>query len=239
MGKDKLKKFEAIKNYHNVFEPVISFTERQDFEMKGVWGEKYFQNENPIILELGCGKGEYTVALSQKYQDKNFIGIDIKGARIWRGATTAVEKNIKNVAFLRTRVDLLDTYFAENEVSEIWLTFPDPQPVKQQKRLSSAFFLNLYREVLINNGVIHLKTDSKLLHFYTAKLLEFNKIIPNISTDNLYHSGINDDILSVRTHYEKIFMEKGKNITYLNFNLDKNVVIEEIERITDKDIKET
>jgi len=236
MSKGKLQRYAAIKTYDNVFEPEILFNFQTDYELKGKWNLEYFKNNNPIVLELGCGKGEYSIGLAEKYPNKNFIGIDIKGARIWRGAKTALETNLKNVAFLRTRIDLLDSYFQENEVSEIWITFPDPQPIKQRKRLTSAFFLNLYQKILIRNGIIHLKTDSKLLHFYTKKILQKNIVIPNVSTDDLYHSHAADDILGIKTHYEKLFLAKGKKITYINFNLPSQNQFVEIDRITNKDV---
>jgi len=227
MGKRKLQKFAAIKTYKNVFEPEISFTFQTDYELKGKWNEEYFKNNNPIVLEVGCGKGEYSIGLAEKYPEKNFIGIDIKGARIWRGAKTALETDLMNVAFIRTRIDLLDSYFSENEVSEIWITFPDPHPSSQKKRLTSSFFLNIYKKILINNGLIHLKTDSKLLHFYTKTLLIENNITTNVATDNLYHSHAADEILGIKTYFEKKFLEQGKKITYLNFNLPlKNEIVE-------------
>jgi len=233
MPKRKLLKFAEIKTFANVFQPEIKINLQTDFELKGKWAEKYFGNENQIVLELGCGKGEYTVGLAEKYPQKNFIGIDIKGARIWRGAKTAIEKKLNNVAFVRTKIDIINSFFSENEVDEIWITFPDPQPTKQNKRLSSAYFINYYRKILKNCGIVHLKTDSRLLHFYTLKLLENNNINPIFSTHNLYNSGYSDDILSIKTHYEQIFLNEGKNITYIKFELDKNKVINEIDKFTE------
>jgi len=236
MAKRKLEKFEQIKTFSNVFEPEIKINLQTDFELKGNWKKNYFKNENPIVLELGCGKGEYSVGLAIKYPEKNFIGIDIKGARIWRGAKTALEQKLNNVIFIRTKIDLINSFFSENEVDEIWITFPDPQPTKQKKRLSSAYFLNFYQKILKNNGLVHLKTDSRLLHFYTLKLLNNNSITPLVSTDNLYNSEYHNEILGIKTHYEQIFVNQGKNITYLKFLLKKDIEIIDIEKYTENDV---
>ena len=168
MGKDKLRRFEAIKSFDNVFEPV----REQDFEHSGKWNENIFKNQNPIVLELGCGKGEYSVGLGTLFSDKNYIGVEIKGNRIYIGAREAIDKNLNNVAFLRTRIDYIDSYFKENEVDEIWLTFSDPQPNKPRKRLTSTLFINRYRKFLKPGGLIHLKTDSSVLFDSTMEQIK-------------------------------------------------------------------
>ena len=228
MGKGKLAKFADMASYENVFQYPFSVVEHVPFEMKGHWREQYFHNDHPIVLELGCGKGEYTVALSAANPERNFIGIDIKGARIWNGAKKALEGNIKNAGFLRTRIDMIDNFFGAEEVSEIWITFADPQPKKQNKRLTSAYFLNLYRKFMKQGAVINLKTDSRLLHFYTLELLKANHIEPIVHTDDLYNSPYLDDTLSIKTFYENMFLQEGKKITYLKFILDINKEIVEI-----------
>jgi tRNA (guanine-N7-)-methyltransferase len=236
MPKRKTEKYAQIKTFPNVLEPDIKINLENDFEFKGNWNSNYFKNSNPIILELGCGKGEYTIGLAEKFPEKNFIGIDIKGARIWRGSKIATEKNLKNVVFLRTKIDIINSFFAENEIDEIWITFPDPQPTKQNKRLSSAYFLKLYQKILKNKGIIHLKTDSRLLHFYTVKLLKTNNIDPIFISDNLYSSFYEDNILDIKTHYEQIFLDQGKDITYLKFTLNNKIDLIEIEKFTENDI---
>lgn len=200
----------------------------KDFEYKGKWSADFFHNNNGITLELGCGKGEYTVALSEIQPYMNFIGVDIKGARIWNGAKKALDNNIPNAGFLRTRIDMIDNFFAPNEVDEVWITFPDPQPKKQNKRLTSAHFLNIYRRFLKDGAVINLKTDSRLLHFYTLELLKANSILPLVATDDLYNSDCLDSILCIKTFYERSFLEQGKKITYLKFILESDKEIVEI-----------
>ena len=212
--------------FANVVQPAELMV--QNFEYKGKWSSDFFHNDHPLTLELGCGKGEYTVALSAANPERNFIGIDIKGARIWNGAKKALEGNIKNAGFLRTRIDMIDNFFGAEEVSEIWITFADPQPKKQNKRLTSAYFLNLYRKFMKQGAVINLKTDSRLLHFYTLELLKANHIEPIVHTDDLYNSPYLDDTLSIKTFYENMFLQEGKKITYLKFILDINKEIVEI-----------
>jgi len=174
-----------------------------------------------LVLELGCGKGEYTVALARKYPAKNFIGVDIKGARIWVGATDALQNHLTNVAFLRTRIEFIRSCFEQGELSEIWITFPDPQPQqsRENKRLTSERFLRSYREILQPEGIIHLKTDSESLFDFTCKIVESNHFRVLACTNDLYNSGYVDDILSVQTHYEKLFMNKGFTIKYLKFSV--------------------
>lgn len=217
MSKNKLEKFAQMATFRNVVQPEIT---TNNFEYKGCWSRNFFHNNNPITLELGCGKGEYTVALSEIQPYRNFVGVDIKGARIWNGAKKALDNNIENAGFLRTRIDMIDNFFGANEVDEIWITFPDPQPKKQNKRLTSAHFLNLYKKFLKDGGIINLKTDSRLLHYYTLELLKANNIVPIAYTDNLYNSDLLDSILCIKTFYENSFLQQGKNITYLKFMME-------------------
>lgn len=226
MSKNKLEKFAQMATFKNVVQPEELMV--KDFEYKGKWSADFFHNNNGITLELGCGKGEYTVALSEIQPYMNFIGVDIKGARIWNGAKKALDNNIPNAGFLRTRIDMIDNFFAPNEVDEVWITFPDPQPKKQNKRLTSAHFLNIYRRFLKDGAVINLKTDSRLLHFYTLELLKANSILPLVATDDLYNSDCLDSILCIKTFYERSFLEQGKKITYLKFILESDKEIVEI-----------
>ena len=226
MSKNKLAKFAEMATFSNVVQPEELMV--QNFEYKGCWCKDFFHNDNPLTLELGCGKGEYTVALGAANPSKNYIGIDIKGARIWKGAKQALDQNIQNAGFLRTRIDMIDNFFGAGEVSEIWITFADPQPKKQNKRLTSAYFLNLYRKFLKPGAVINLKTDSRLLHFYTLELLKANHIEPIVHTDDLYNSPYLDEKLSIKTFYENMFLQEGKKITYLKFTMDIDKTIVEI-----------
>ena len=229
MGKKKLVRFAEMDTFDHVVQAEFSEVFQKDYKLKGCWNSQFFQNDNPIILELGCGKGEYTVGLAKQNPDKNFIGIDIKGARMWRGAKTAADSGMKNVGFVRTRIDLINSFFAENEISEIWITFPDPQPKKHYKRLTSTRFLNYYQKLIRNNGIVHLKTDSQELYNYTKTLVEHNKLETEIYSDNLYNSNIVDPVLSIKTYYEQQFLQKGKPITYIKFKLDINKNLEEPE----------
>ena len=221
MAKNKLKRFDQMATYPNVISPKFDEVFRADFKLKGKWADEVFGNGHPLVLELGCGKGEYTVALARKYPEKNFIGVDIKGARMWVGATEALQNNMANVAFLRTRIEFIKSCFAPDELSEIWITFPDPQPQKsrENKRLTSSRYLQAYREIMQPEGIIHLKTDSQSLFEYTRKTVESNNFSILYSTDDLYNSGYVDDILSVQTYYEKMFTEKGFTIKYLKFTV--------------------
>jgi tRNA (guanine-N7-)-methyltransferase len=220
MGKGKLAKFADMASYPHVFEYPHSVAEQVPFEMKGRWREEFFKNDNPIVLELGCGKGEYAVGLARRYPDKNFIGVDIKGARMWTGASEAKAEGIENVAFLRTHIELITHFFAPGEVSEIWITFPDPQMKKTRKRLTSTRMLELYREILKENGIIHLKSDSPFLYTYTRAMVQENNFPILIDTDDLYNSGIDDDILGIKTFYEQQWLERGKSIKYIKFLLE-------------------
>ncbi len=223
MGKGKLAKFADMDSYDCVFQYPYSVISNDSFPMKGRWGEEYFHNSNPIVLELGCGKGEYTVELAHLYPDVNFIGVDIKGARMWTGATRAVTEGLKNVAFLRTNIEFIDSFFSENEVQEIWLTFSDPQMKNPRKRLTSTYFLNRYRRFLKDGGIVHLKTDSNFLFTYTSCLVDANKLPVLFRTTDLYHTeGLDEEtkrILSIQTYYEKMWMERGLNIKYQKFCL--------------------
>lgn len=233
MSKGKLAKFADMERYENVFQYPYSVIDNVPFEMKGKWRETFFKNNNPIVLELGCGKGEYTVELAKLYPDTNFIGVDIKGARMWTGATMALNQGLKNVAFLRTNIEIIDRFFQTDEVSEIWLTFSDPQMKNPRKRLSSTFFLERYRKFLVNNGTIHLKTDSNFLFTYTTYMVEHNKLPLLFHTTDLYHQeGIDDttkQILSIQTYYEKMWIERGLNIKYMKFSLPQDTQLTEPE----------
>ncbi len=227
MSKGKLAKFADMASYPHVFEYPFSVAENVPFEMKGRWHNDFFGNDNPIILELGCGRGEYSVGLARRFPGKNFIGVDIKGARMWSGATDSLNEGLKNVAFLRTNIEIIDRFFAPGEVSEIWLTFSDPQMKKATKRLTSTYFMERYRRFLVDNGVIHLKTDSNFMFTYTKYMVEHNRLPLEFITDDLYHSGLADDILSIRTYYEQQWLDRGLNIKYMKFRLPQTGTLEE------------
>ena len=227
MGKGKLAKFADMASYPHVFEYPYSVVDDVPFDMKGNWNRDFFKNDNPIVLELGCGRGEYTVGLARRYADKNFIGVDIKGARMWTGATEALNEGLKNAAFLRTNIEIIDRFFAPGEVSEIWLTFSDPQMKKATKRLTSTYFMERYRRFLVPGGVIHLKTDSNFMFTYTKYMIEANRLPVEFITDDLYHSGMDDDILSIRTYYEQQWLDRGLNIKYIKFRLPHEGVLQE------------
>ncbi|MFW6310270.1 MAG: tRNA (guanosine(46)-N7)-methyltransferase TrmB, partial [Prolixibacteraceae bacterium] len=191
-----------------------------DFHLKGNWANTFFKNDNPVVLELGCGKGEYTVELAEKNPEKNYIGTDIKGARLWKGAKEALEKQLKNVAFLRTNIEIIPQFFGENEIAEIWLTFPDPQMKKTRKRLTSTVFLNKYNTFLEKNGIIHLKTDSNFQFIYTSELVRLNNFNVVAKTDNLYESDLLNETLRIKTFYEKQWLSRGITIKYIAFRLN-------------------
>ena len=221
-SKNKLKRFKENETFSNLFQPSRETLLADQFEMKGRWHADYFKNNNPIVLELGCGKGEYTLALSERYPDKNFIGIDIKGARIWRGAKTALQEQRNNVAFIRMQIELIENAFASGEVSEIWITFPDPQiKYKRMKhRLTNPEFLKRYKNILVEDGLIHLKTDSEFLHGYTIGLLQgLGHEILMAHHDIYVNTEAPKEVVEVQTYYEKQFLQKGKAITYLKFKL--------------------
>ncbi len=225
-----------MKTFPHVFQPSFEEYFNTDYKLKGKWQEFFFKNQNPIILELGCGKGEYTVKLAQQFLNINFIGVDIKGARMWKGAKIALTEKMKNVAFLRTKIESIASFFAENEVSEIWLTFPDPQIKKLTKRLSSAFFLNQYQSFLQAEGCVHLKTDSELMFGFTKKLIRKNKLDIVLQTENLYAEYENHPILSIKTYYEAQYLARGLKIKYLKFRLNTNNKIENPEE--DKNLQQ-
>ena len=219
MSKGKLAKFADMAAFPHVFEYPFSVVDNVPFEMRGAWNERFFKNDHPIVLELGCGRGEYTVGLGRLFPGKNFIGVDIKGARMWSGAKESAETGMTNVAFLRTNIEIIDRFFAPGEVSEIWLTFSDPQMKKATKRLTSTYFMERYRRFLVDNGLIHLKTDSNFMFTYTRYMVEHNHLPVEVLTDDLYHSGLADEILSIRTYYEQQWLDRGLNIKYLRFRL--------------------
>ncbi|MDP4223466.1 MAG: tRNA (guanosine(46)-N7)-methyltransferase TrmB [Bacteroidota bacterium] len=245
MGKNKLMRWAELGTLNNVIQPDTSIPAGTDHSIKGRWNSEIFRNDNPVVLELACGKGEYTVGLAEIFPGRNFIGVDIKGARMWRGARIANEKCLTNVAFLRTRIEFINCFFASDEVHEIWIVFPDPFPGKKNsnKRLTCPWFLNIYRSFLKNKGVIHLKTDNAELFRYTSRLVEDNGIELLYSTND-FHSAIindrtgikrawecmpekNDDedilikVLSIKTHYETGFLKEGLPINYMAFRLEK------------------
>lgn len=229
MGKKKLTRWAELGTFRNVVQPLTDIKIGDNYPVKGNWNRDIFKNNNPVILELGCGKGEYTIGLSQRFPGKNFIGVDIKGARMWRGAKTAAENKMNNAAFLRTRIEFITSFFGENEVDEIWITFPDPHNGKKNsnKRLTCPWFLNKYREFLKNKGVIHLKTDNSDLFRYTKKIAEKNNLEILFFTADLHSEKKDDDILTIRTHYENMFLKEGLKINYLSFRLDKNKMVED------------
>ena len=231
MGKGKLAKFADMASYENVFQYPYSVVEHVPFEMQGHWRDQYFHNQNPIVLELGCGKGEYTVGLAKLYPDINFIGVDIKGARMWTGATQALHEGLKNVAFLRTNIEIIERFFAEDELQEIWLTFSDPQMKNPHKRLTSTWFLERYRKFLTDGGIIHLKTDSNFLFTYTTLLAEHNHLPIEERTEDLYHtshlSPLTSHLLSIQTYYESMWIARGLNIKYMKWRLPRTGTLEE------------
>ena len=228
MSKNKLKKFAEMETFHNVFQcgaremlegnPVVA--------MRGKWHAEYFHNDNPIVLELGCGRGEYTVGLAARYPHKNYIGIDIKGARMWAGAKQAELAGMTNVAFLRTNIEMLTHFFAPNEVAEIWITFPDPQMKKATKRLTSTYFMQRYAQLLQPNGLIHLKTDSPFLYTYTQAMIKENTYPLVVDTDDLYGEEAMrqvgeeaNEARALQTHYEHQWLDRGLTIKYLRWEL--------------------
>lgn len=220
-----------MERYENVFQYPYSVAVQVPFEMKGHWRDMYFHNDNPIVLELGCGRGEYAVGLARMFPDINFIGVDIKGARMWTGATQALAEGLRNVAFLRTNIEIIDRFFAPDEVQEIWLTFSDPQMKNVRKRLTGTVFMERYRRFLVDGGIVHVKTDSNFLFTYTTCMVEHNRLPLLFRTEDLYHDdNIDDDtrrILSIRTYYESQWIERGMNIRYMKFRLPHGVPLEE------------
>jgi tRNA (guanine-N7-)-methyltransferase len=250
VGKNKLARWTELGSYPNVIQPEIGDVSGKDHTVKGRWNSEIFRNGNPVILELGCGKGEYTIGLATRFPTNNYIGIDIKGARMWRGAKTADEQKLSNVAFLRTRIEFINSFFKEDEVDEIWITFPDPHPGgrNSNKRLTSPWFLNIYRSFVKNYGSVHLKTDNDELYNYTKSVVTNNNLRMVRCTTDLYSenvaiknnfdqikssgipvvkNSISSEILSIQTHYEKIFLNEGVKINYLTFMLEKEKFIED------------
>lgn len=217
MGKDKLRKFAEIDTFKN----VVQLDAGKAY--KGKWAKEFFQNDKPVVLELACGKGEYTVNLAKLFPEKNFIGIDYKGNRIWRGAKTALEEGIANVGFLRIQIETILEYFAAGEISEIWITFPDPQPQvsREKKRLTNPTFLERYKTILVPEGIMHLKTDNDGFYAYTVEQID-NQQLPKLKeTTDLYHSDLVDDVLSIKTYYEKKYLAVDKNINYVQWKFRK------------------
>ena len=225
MGKGKLAKFADMAQNPLVVECPFWKLQQEGLALKGHWHEDFFHNPNPIVLELGCGKGEYTVELAKLYPDRNFIGVDIKGARMWTGATQALNEGLKNVAFLRTNIEIIERFFAEDEVQEIWLTFSDPQMKNPRKRLTSTYFMERYRHFLVDGGIIHLKTDSNFLFTYTTYMVEHNHLPVIERTEDLYHSSdlspLTSHLLNIQTYYESMWIARGLNIKYMKWQLPR------------------
>ena len=228
MGKGKLAKFADMAENPLVVECPFWKLQNEGFALKGKWHSDFFHNDNPIVLELGCGRGEYTVGLAKCFPDINFIGVDIKGSRMWHGAKEALEKGMKNVAFLRTNIECIDGLFAEDEVAEIWLTFSDPQMKKATKRLTSTYFMERYRRFLVDGGIINVKTDSNFLATYTKYMVQKNDLKMEFFTEDLYNTeGVDDALTSIQTYYEGMWLERGIPIKYIKFRLPKQGTLEE------------
>lgn len=227
MAKGKLQKFADMREYSNVVEHPYSIADNIEFPLAGNWKKDFFGNDNPIVLELGCGRGEYTVALARRYPEKNFIGVDIKGARMWSGATEAIRDGLKNVGFLRTNIEIIDRLFAAGEVNEIWLTFPDPQMKKFTKRLTSSLFLQRYARILGEDATIHLKTDSNFMFTYTKYITQVNSLPVKECIEDIHNQEDESDILKIRTYYESQWIERGLTIKYISFGLRGLTTFEE------------
>lgn len=226
MGKNKLQKFSDMETFGCVLQYPRHILIEKGFPYKGEWNSGFFKRSNPVTLELGCGKGEYTVGLAAANPDRNYIGVDIKGARMWKGAKAVEEKGMDNAAFLRTEIEQIDRFFAPGEVDEIWITFPDPQMQKARKRLTSSRFLANYRKFLRPGGVVNLKTDSPFLYEYTRRLVELNGFEVLSMTDDLYGSGLADPVTSIKTFYEQQWLSRGKTIKLLSFRIGQGEIME-------------
>lgn len=229
MGKNKLKKFAALETYPHVLQYGYQRLQEEGFPMKGRWGEEFFHNSNPIVLELGCGKGEYTVGLARTNPQINYIGIDVKGARIYTGATMALQEGLQNVAFLRASIADITSFFAPGEISEIWITFPDPQMQYTRRRLTSPRFLEHYRQILVPHARLRLKTDSPFLYTYTRSLILANKIPLHLDSPDLYadpNPDLPESLRTIRTAYEQQWLARGKQIRYLDFRLPAHEVVD-------------
>jgi tRNA (guanine-N7-)-methyltransferase len=235
VGKNKLSKFADLNTYEHVVQISYKKLLAEEFKYKGKWSEAFFGNSNPIVLELGCGKGEYTVKLASHFPEYNFIGLDIKGARMWVGATQAMERGLNNVGFLRTNIENIRLFFAEKEVSEIWLTFPDPQMKKTRKRMTATNFIEKYRKLMVPNGIIHLKSDSNFIYRYTEAMVAENQFELIRKTDDLYRSELLDEVLSIQTYYERQWLDRGLSIKYLSFKLSHQNPLREPDIEIEKD----
>lgn len=235
MSKNKLQKFSEMEQFPHVVQAAFDEVFRKDYVLKGKWGSSFFKNNHPIVLELGCGKGEYSVGLARMFPDKNFIGVDIKGSRMHQGASSSFEEGLTNVGFLRTRIELIESFFAPGEVDEIWLTFPDPQMNKTRKRLTSTRFMELYARFLKPGGIIHLKTDSRFLYTYTSLVVAENHFTVLHNYDDLYNSTFHDTILQIKTYYEERFLAHGIPIKYLSFVPDCSKPLVEPEQEIERD----
>ncbi len=220
MAKKKLQRFAEIPKFNNVVQAGVDEVLNNEHRLCGKWGEFFFCSPNPIVIELGCGKGEYTVGLANLFPERNFLGVDIKGSRIWSGARHAYENKMQNVGFLRTRIEMISSFFEREEIDQIWLTFPDPQLKKARKRLTSPAFLNRYRRFLRSGGPVHLKTDSLELHNYTLSVIRANGLELLEATTDLYSSVHAREENSIKTYYETRYLEQGKSICYLKFKVD-------------------
>lgn len=229
MGKNKLKKFAEMKEFACALEYPREELLKKGFPYKGKWNEDFFRGKLPIVAELGCGKGEYTVELAKDDPHHNYVGIDIKGARMWSGAKKVEEENIPNAAFLRAEIENICSFFAPGEVEQLWITFPDPQMQKVRKRLTSTRFLELYRNILLPDGIVNLKTDSPFLYEYTRRLVELNEFEVLVNTDDLYGSGLADPVRSIKTYYEQQWLSRGKKIKLISFRLPADGELKEPE----------
>lgn len=219
MAKKKLIHFRENLTFPHLFQPHYQELEH-GFHLKSGWNRNFFNNEQPIIAELGCGKGEYTVGLAMRNPEKNYIGIDLKGARLWRGCRSVADSGLRNVAFVRTRVDHIEKIFAPGELSEIWITFPDPQISKERLRLTSPGFIEKYSRILSSGGIIHLKTDDAFFYEYTLEVIRNGRMVILCNTTDLYHSSIEDEVIHIQTFYEQKWLEMGKKIFYIRFQIN-------------------